>query len=112
MKPYTVIGFNEDDWKTFVDHVMAKNALHAFDESRSKFMRHNAMFVVAISGHHGDELDGLPDAILHFPGEALVCSATIEEQPEIFGPDNDTEAQDSQMPEKPCDDGSIAVEQQ
>lgn len=77
-KPFTVIGFHESG-KLFYEHVRAADGYHAFGQLMANKPGITAETVVAVEGHVTDE------DVLTFPGESVVGSETILEQPEVFG---------------------------
>lgn len=80
LKPFTVIGYNEDNGQSVCEHVMANNGIHAFWVAAQA--KPTLTMVVSMSGHL---TEGAGEVI--FPGEGVVDAATILDQPEVFGPD-------------------------
>lgn len=79
-KPFTVIGFYADNFQIFCHHVMADDNSNAFAVASADHSDVELQFVVALPGH---QFEG--DDTLGFPGECLVNSDTVLEQPDVFG---------------------------
>jgi hypothetical protein len=85
MKHFTVIGYYESSGQTFAHHVLAHYPSGAFTAAAQVGEQEHGpdaddvVFVVALKGHHQE------GAELFFPGEGVVDSATVLDQPEVFG---------------------------
>lgn len=79
LSPFTVIGNYADNGQLFAAHVMAKNPTHAFFVLSASGDGAEREYAVAIPGHLKEGT--------HFemPGESVVCSSTVLEQPDVFG---------------------------
>ena len=74
--PYTVIAFAEETGIIITHHVSANNGMSAFAQAAA--MDPELTMVVAIEGWNKEGVE------LTFPGEALVDSETILDQPDVF----------------------------
>ncbi len=81
-KPFTVIGYFEDNGQSVCEHVQANNGIHAFWVAAQA--KPTLTMVVALLGH----LTECEGSVI-FPGEGVVDAKTIIDQPEVFGPDDD-----------------------
>lgn len=77
-RPFTVIGVRPDTGQIVSHHVLANDGLHAFAVLAAQDNRDLEM-TVALEGHQNE------GEILTFPGEGVVDSQTIREQPDVFG---------------------------
>ena len=80
---YTVVGFHDDTNQLFIDHVYARNALHAFAVSAHQNPDADLVFTASMPGHLTEE-EGLS-----CPGESIVYASTVLEQPDVYGDPTD-----------------------
>lgn len=73
---FTVISVSTEG-KIYSDHVVADDSTHAFAVAAGE--RKHVEFVASLPGHLAEGLH------IGFPGESVVDSETIEEQPDVFG---------------------------
>ncbi len=80
---WTVIGYYESNGQSVCHHVDARNGLHAFyvlaEQAPSLTM------VAALPGHL---IEGAGEIV--FPGDGPVDAETILQQPEVFGPSDES----------------------
>ncbi len=76
-KPFTVIGVVEESGQIVCHHVMAESDLNAFAQAAS--LDSFLSMVAALPGHISEGQG------ISFPGEGMVCSETVLEQPDVFG---------------------------
>ncbi len=81
LQPFTVVGFFEETGQITCMKVSAKDKMNAFAVAAQQKPNSSLTMVVAIAGHQDDGDSGM----LAFPGEGIVDSETILEQPDVFG---------------------------
>lgn len=83
--PYTVVGFMSRTGGLVCEHLLASSGLNAFARAAAT----DGMEMVAALAGRFTEND-----LLTFPGEGVVDSETIRDQPEVFGPVPEEGAED------------------
>lgn len=85
MKPFTVIGYYEDNGQIFAHHVLANYPSEAFYVAAMQCQQehaespNNVVYVAALEGHQHEGGE------LFFPGEGGVDGETVLDQPDVFG---------------------------
>lgn len=78
MDKWTVFSFNSDTRESYADTVWASSGLNSFAKVTGQRSSETLEFVAAVKGD-------IPSHEIEFPGESLVDSSTVREQPEVFG---------------------------
>lgn len=78
MRPFTVIYIHTEHGQICADHVLADNGMAAFHVVAMDYPDGDIDFVAVLEGDFAEGEN------IHFPGNSLVDSATVLEQPEVF----------------------------